>query len=119
MVTGEQRLILRIEGVPRGDFSERFVVARRELRLGRKESVGYLLGESPIAQGVPSSRVLPCVLRDVGRLGVQRPVNGEVREVHEERLLRLGTMRQDERDRLVGEIVSEIEVLRILIDRDR
>ena len=115
----EQRLLARLEVVPRLDVVVQLGVARRELHALRHDARRLLAGEALVAQRIPTRVVAAAVALDVLRSRVQRRVHRTVREVEQERLARIrGLGVPDHRDGPVGDVVGEVVVVRVLIDVD-
>ncbi len=96
------------------------VVPARERGPGREEPELELAGEASLPNRVPAHVVAAPVAREVGRLGVERPVDGTVREVEEEGTRRVvGAQLLQVPDRLVGDVVGEVVALGVLVDVHR
>ncbi len=78
-----------------------------------------LASEALGAQPIPPAVVAAAVLRHVLGAGVERRVDGAVREVEEERLLGVARLAlPDHRDRVVRQVVGEVVAVRVPVDLD-
>lgn len=87
---------------------------------GGRRPPSELGGEAALAQHVPALVVTAPVAGDVLRLGLERAVDGVVRQVEEERLVGVvGAQRLHHGDRLVGDVVRVVVVVGELVDVQR
>lgn len=119
-VAGVQPLLFLGEAVPGGYVLPNLAVALGEFGAGREEPGGELGGEAALTQDVPALVVASPVAGDVLVLGLKGAVDGVVRQVEEERLVRVvGAQRLHHGDGLVGDVVGVVVVIGELVDVQR
>ena len=118
-VAGEDLPLVVAEVVPRLDGMPGLGIARRKFGVRRNDPHLELTLVALPTDLVPASVVHAAVLLDVVDLRLQRRMDGTVGEVHEEGF---GGMRcpnlVDHVDRLIGEVVGEVVVVGVLVDRN-
>lgn len=112
-------LLIRRKRRPFGRVVSGFCVPGCHLGLGREESGTLLRVESILSHRIPSFGVLSAEPVQVLRLGLMRTVHRDVREVQKEGFVRVVRPQPlDLADGPVGDVVSDVVVVGILLDVD-
>ena len=115
-VASENLFLLLGEAFPVGHIVVFLGVGRGQDRVGGDETDFLLAFVAGLAQGVPACFVLAFVASDVGGFGLQGRMNRRVRQIHEERLARMGSAHFSHHlYGSVGEVVGEVVALGVFV----